>query len=218
VSLPLSIRDDRGEADDPVPLRPAALAPLQSTGLGAVDLAAAERAAADFLHALGISTQSESLERTPHRMTMAYAELFSAAPFEPTTFENDEQYDELVIARSIPMRSVCEHHMLPFSGVAHVGYLPGDRVLGLSKLARAVQHFAARPQMQERLTKQVAGWLHDVVQPRGVGVVIEAEHSCMVLRGAAAHGSSTMTSSLQGLLRTDPRCRQEFLALTGVMA
>jgi GTP cyclohydrolase I len=181
-----------------------------------VDLAAAEAAAAAFLHALGVSTDDESLRRTPQRMAMAYAELFSPTDFEPTTFPNEEHYDELVLAKSIPMRSVCEHHMLPFSGVAHVGYLPGERVLGLSKLARAVQHFASRPQMQERLTKQVADWLQDVLQPLGVGVVIEAEHSCMVLRGAAARGSSTVTSAMLGLLRADPRCRQEFLALTGI--
>jgi GTP cyclohydrolase I len=114
------------------------------------------------------------------------------------------------------MRSMCEHHMLPFAGVAHVGYLPGDRILGLSKLARVVEHFAARPQVQERLTKQVSDWLQDLLQPRGVGVVIEAEHTCMSLRGVQARGSSTVTSSLQGLVRSDPQWRQEFLALTGV--
>jgi GTP cyclohydrolase IA len=222
VSSPLTAR----EALDDVPV-PISIGRLRDTSRdatpppgrrldGAVDLAAAEAAAAAFLRALGVSTDSESLRRTPRRMTLAYAELFSPAAFEPTTFPNDEDYDELVLARAIPMRSVCEHHMLPFSGVAHVGYLPGERVLGLSKLARAVQHFASRPQMQERLTKQVADWLAEVLQPKGVGVVIEAEHSCMVLRGVAARGSSTVTSAMQGLLRTDPRCRQEFLALTGI--
>lgn len=181
-----------------------------------VDLDAAERAAADFLHALGIETHSESLRQTPRRMARAYAELFDPTPFEMTTFPNDEHYDELVIARSLPMRSVCEHHLLPFVGVAHVGYLPGERILGLSKLARVVQHFAARPQVQERLTKQVADWLVAQLEPKAVGVVIVAEHSCMSLRGAAAHGSTTVTSSMQGLLRSDPRCRQEFMALTGM--
>ncbi len=181
-----------------------------------MDLAAAEDAARAFLTALGVSTELASLRRTPRRMALAYAELFQPASFEATTFPNDEGYDELVLARSIPMRSVCEHHMLPFAGVAHVGYLPGDRILGLSKLARVVDHCASRPQIQERLTQQVADWLQDVLQPKGVGVVIEAEHTCMTLRGVEARGSSTVTSSLQGLLRTDPRCRQEFLALVGV--
>jgi len=164
-----------------------------------------------------VPTTSESLRGTPRRMAKAYAELFAPRPFALTTFPNDEQYDELVLARSIPLRSVCEHHLLPFVGVAHVGYLPGERILGLSKLARVVEHFACRPQVQERLTTQVAGWLQDQLNPKGVGVVIEAEHTCMSLRGVQATGSSTVTSSLRGLVRTDPRCRQEFLALTGVM-
>jgi GTP cyclohydrolase I len=181
-----------------------------------VDLTAAERAARDFLHALGVATSSESMRATPGRMARAYAELFRSEPFDLTTFPNTEGDDELVLARSIPMRSMCEHHLLPFVGVAHVGYLPGDRILGLSKLARVVEHFAARPQVQERLTVQVADWLHDRLSPQGVGVVIEAEHTCMTLRGVRATGASTVTSAMQGLMRTDPRCRQEFLALTGV--
>ncbi|MDT4933480.1 MAG: cyclohydrolase, partial [Pseudonocardiales bacterium] len=123
--------------------------------------------------------------------------------------------DELVLARSIPLRSVCEHHLLPFVGVAHVGYLPGERILGLSKLARIVTHFASRPQVQERLTKQVAAWLDEQLAPKGVGVVIEAEHTCMTLRGVRAAGSSTVTSALLGTLREDSRSRQEFFALTG---
>jgi GTP cyclohydrolase I len=133
-----------------------------------------------------------------------------------TTFPNDEGYDELVLARDIPFRSVCEHHLLPFTGVAHVGYLPGQRILGLSKLARIVEHFAARPQVQERLTKQVADWLYANLLPRGAGVVIEAEHTCMTLRGVQAVGSRTVTSTLLGTLREDPRSRGEFLALTGI--
>ncbi|WP_433499144.1 GTP cyclohydrolase I FolE [Sphaerimonospora sp. CA-214678] len=183
-----------------------------------VDLIAAERAAREFLHALGISTDSESLRRTPARMAQAYAELFTASPFDLTTFPNDEGYDELVLAREIPVRSVCEHHLLPFAGVAHVGYLPGDRIIGLSKLARIVEHFARRPQVQERLTKQVADWLADRLHPKGVGVVIEAEHTCMTLRGVQAIGSNTVTSTLLGTLRTDARSRQEFFALTGAHA
>jgi GTP cyclohydrolase IA len=180
-----------------------------------VDLAAAELAAADFLRALGISLDTESLEGTPARMARAYAELFSPRPFDLTTFPNDEGYDELVLARDIPVRSVCEHHLLPFVGVAHVGYLPGDRILGLSKLARIVEHFACRPQVQERLTKQVAEWLCEHLHPKGVGVVIEAEHTCMTLRGVHATGSTTITSTLLGSLREDARSRQEFFALTG---
>jgi GTP cyclohydrolase IA len=181
-----------------------------------VDLAAAETAAAQFLTALGVALDSEGTRGTPGRMARAYAELFAPRPFDLTTFPNDEGYDELVLARAIPVRSVCEHHLLPFAGVAHVGYLPGDRILGLSKLARVVEHFACRPQLQERLTKQVADWLDDNLTPRGVGVVVEAEHTCMTLRGVRAGGSSTVTSTLLGTLRTDARSRLEFFALTGV--
>ncbi|HEX4430351.1 MAG TPA: GTP cyclohydrolase I [Frankiaceae bacterium] len=119
-----------------------------------------------------------------------------------------------MLAREIPFHSLCEHHLLPFTGVAHVGYLPGDRILGLSKLARVVELFARTLQVQERLTKQIADWLQDHLEPKGVGVVIEAEHSCMSLRGVQASGVLTVTSSLQGLLREDPRSRAEFLSLT----
>jgi GTP cyclohydrolase I len=181
-----------------------------------IDVAAAERAAGQFLTALGVSLDSEGLRETPGRMARAYAELFSPRPFDLTTFPNDEGYDELVLARDVPVRSVCEHHLLPFVGVAHVGYLPGDRILGLSKLARIVEHFACRPQVQERLTKQIADWLSDQLHPQGVGVVIEAEHTCMTLRGVRATGSRTVTSTLLGSLRSDARSRQEFFALTGV--
>ncbi|MEV7181948.1 GTP cyclohydrolase I FolE [Kitasatospora sp. NPDC093679] len=205
----------RASAPTPVPA-PAAV-PLHVVHDGdGVDLAAAEGAAARFLHALGISTDSESLRGTPGRMARAYAEMFSPRPFDLTTFPNDEGYDELVLARSIPLRSVCEHHLLPFVGTAHVGYLPGRRILGLSKLARVVEHFACRPQVQERLTKQVADWLQDRLAPKGVGVVIEAEHTCMTLRGVQAGGSRTLTSTLLGTLREDARSRAEFLMLTGL--
>ena len=179
----------------------------------AVDLAAAEHAAGRFLQALGVPTDSESMRETPRRMAKAYAELFSPRPFDLTTFPNDEGYDELVLARRIPLRSVCEHHLLPFVGVAHVGYLPKDRILGLSKLARVVEHFACRPQVQERLTKQIADWLDTQLSPRGVGVVIEAEHTCMSLRGVRASGSDTVTSTLLGSLRSEAGSRQEFLSL-----
>jgi GTP cyclohydrolase I len=194
---------------------PAALRVIHEPDNG-VDLVAAERAAGEFLKALGISLDSESLLGTPGRMARAYNELFTARPFDLTTFPNDEGYDELVLVRDIPMRSVCEHHLLPFVGVAHVGYLPGERILGLSKLARIVEHFACRPQVQERLTKQVADWLSDQLHPKGVGVVIQAEHSCVTMRGVQAVGSSTVTSALLGTLREDARSRQEFFALTRV--
>ncbi|OBH18182.1 GTP cyclohydrolase I FolE [Mycolicibacter terrae] len=180
------------------------------------DLDAAEQAAAAFLQALGVSTTEAGLADTPRRMARAYAEMFTPKPFEATTFPNDEDYDELVLVRDIPFRSICEHHLLPFTGSACVGYLPGDRILGLSKLARVVDYFACRPQVQERLTKQVADWLTDHLQPRAVGVVIRAEHTCMTLRGVHATGSTTVTSTLLGTLRTDARSRQEFFSLVGI--
>jgi GTP cyclohydrolase I len=179
------------------------------------DLDAAERAAADFLEALGLQLDTESLRQTPKRMAQAYAELLTPREFDLTTFPNDEGYDELVLVRAIPVKSVCEHHLLPFTGVAHVGYLPGARILGLSKIARVVELFAHRPQVQERLTKQIADWLQEQLQPRGVGVVIEAEHLCMTLRGVRAAGARTLTSTLLGTLRDDPRSRAEFLGLVG---
>ena len=180
------------------------------------DLLAAERAAETFLAAIGVDLGAPGLAGTPMRMARAYADLLTPREFALTTFDNDEGYDELVLARSIPMRSVCEHHLLPFIGVAHVGYLPGDRILGLSKLARVVELFARRAQVQERLTKQVADWLDTHLRPRGVGVVIEAEHLCMSLRGVQAIGAKTVTSTLLGTLRDDARSRAEFLAVAGV--
>jgi GTP cyclohydrolase I len=180
------------------------------------DLAAAEDAAAGFLAALGVDLDAENVARTPARMARAYAELLTPREFRMTTFDNDEGYDELIVARGIPIRSVCEHHMLPFVGVAHVGYLPGERLLGLSKLARAVELFAHGPQVQERLTKQIADWLATHLRPNGVGVVIEAEHLCMSLRGVRAVGTSTVTSTLLGALRGNPQTRAEFFALAGL--
>jgi GTP cyclohydrolase I len=179
------------------------------------DLVAAERAAFGFLTALGVELDNESLAATPGRMARAYAEMFAPRPFDLTTFPNDAGYDELIIARSIPVQSVCEHHLLPFVGVAHVGYLPGERILGLSKLARVVEMFARRPQVQERLTQQVADWLQENVAPRGVGVVVEAEHLCMSVRGVRAAGTSTITSAMHGQLRDDASSRAEFFSLVG---
>ncbi len=178
------------------------------------DLVAAERAASAFLAALGVDVHSPGLARTPGRMAYAYAELLTPRSFELTTFDNDEGYDELVLARAIPVRSICEHHLLPFVGTAHVGYLPRERIVGLSKLARVVELFARELQLQERLTMQVAQCLQDELRPKGVGVVIEAEHLCMSLRGVRAAGARTITSALHGALRNDDRSRQEFFALT----
>jgi GTP cyclohydrolase I len=178
-----------------------------------IDLEAAERAAGDLLVALGADVENEGLRDTPRRMAHAFAELLTPKGFEPTTFPNEEHYDELVVATHIQFHSLCMHHLLPFYGVAHVAYLPGDRILGLSKLARVVEYFARDLQVQERLTKQVADWLEDHVQPRGVGVVFEAEHLCMSLRGVKKPGTKTVTSALHGCLRDDARTRQEFFEL-----
>jgi GTP cyclohydrolase IA len=180
----------------------------------AVDLVRAERAVTELLAALGQDPSSEQLADTPRRVAAGYAELLTPASFTLTTFPNDEGYDELVLARAIPFSSLCQHHLLPFAGVAHVGYLPADRILGLSKLARVVELFARRLQLQERLTTQVADWLRAHLEPKGVGVVLEAEHLCMTLRGVQTTGTRTVTSALHGRLRDDPRSRQEFLALT----
>jgi GTP cyclohydrolase IA len=177
-----------------------------------VDEEAAVEHARGFLNALGVRCDSPGTTDTPRRMAEAYRALLSSDEFDMTTFPNAEGYDELVIVKDIPVRSVCEHHVLPFTGVAHVGYLPGDRILGLSKFARVVEMFARRPQVQERLTVQIADWLVDTLAPRGVGVVIEAEHLCMTLRGVQAPGTSTSTSALRGLMRERPQTRAEFLA------
>jgi GTP cyclohydrolase I len=173
---------------------------------------------ADLLRALGRDPAAEHLADTPRRVADAFGELLTCPPFSPTTFANDGGYDELVLARGIPVHSLCEHHLLPFSGTASVGYLPGERILGLSKLARVVELFARDLQVQERLTQQVADWLQEELAPRGVGVVVEAEHLCMSLRGVRATGSRTVTSALRGLVRDDGRTRAEFFSLAGVPA
>jgi len=178
-----------------------------------VDPGAAEQAAADLLTALGLDLADDNVSETPRRMAQALIEMTSGPEFELTTFPNDEGYDELVLVQDIALQSMCEHHMLPFIGVAHIGYLPGDRILGLSKFARMVELHARRPQTQERLTKRIADHLRDELQPRGVGVVITAEHTCMSLRGARTPGARTTTSALFGRLRDDPRSRAEFLSL-----
>jgi GTP cyclohydrolase I len=180
------------------------------------DRDAAARAVSDLLVALGRDPADRHLADTPRRVADAYLELLSPPPFNLTTFPNDEGYDELVLARGIPFQSLCQHHLLPFHGVAHLGYVPGTRILGLSKLARVVELFARDLQVQERLTKQIADWLDENLAAKAVGVVIEADHLCMSLRGVRAAGSRTVTSALHGLLRDDARSRQEFFALAGV--
>lgn len=204
----------QGSPDDQVPDEPRRLRVVH--GRDGIDLHGAQCAVADLLTALGRDPASEHLADTPKRVAHAYAELLTPREFNLTTFPNDEGYDELVLAKSIPVQSLCQHHLLPFEGVAHIGYLPGERILGLSKLARVVELFARDLQVQERLTKQVADWLQQHLAPQGVGVVIEAEHQCMSLRGVRATGSSTVTSALHGLLRDDARSRQEFFSLTGL--
>lgn len=181
-----------------------------------VDIDRATGAVGDLLDALGLDRGSDGLSETPGRVARMFQELLSPQPFRPTTFPNDAGYDELVLVTDIGFTSLCEHHLLPFRGVAHVGYLPGDRIVGLSKLARLVEAFARRPQVQERMTAQIADWMRDTLEPRGVGVVVEAEHLCMSIRGVRADGARTVTSTLYGLLREDPAGRQEFLQLSGI--
>jgi GTP cyclohydrolase I len=180
-----------------------------------VDRRAAEAAVRDLLAALGVDATAEDLADTPRRVAKMYEELLTPRPFNPTTFANEDRYDELVLARDIPFVSLCAHHMLPFHGVAHVGYLPGERIVGLSKLARVVAYFSRSLQVQERLTKQVADWLDEELSPRGAGVVIRATHQCMTIRGVQAAGSTTVTSTMSGLLRENLATREEFLALCG---
>lgn len=189
--------------------------PALETTNGQIDRVRAELAAADLLEALGVDLSREDIADTPRRVARMYEELLTPRPFNPTTFENDAGYDEMVVVRDIRFTSLCAHHLLPFSGIAHVGYLPGDRIIGLSKLARVVTHFAHNLQVQERLTKQVADWLNDQLHPRGVGVVVRAEHQCMTIRGVQSVGSTTVTSTMHGLLRRNPASREEFLALCG---
>ncbi len=176
----------------------------------------AEAAVRTLIEWAGDDPDREGLLDTPGRVVRAYEELFSGYESDPReylerTFEEVAGYDELVVLRDIRVVSFCEHHMLPFLGKAHVGYLPSDRVVGISKLARVVQGFARRLQIQEKLTSEIAGAIHDILQPKGVGVVIVSEHSCMTMRGVNTPGSQLTTSSLTGVIRDDARTRQEFL-------
>lgn len=189
--------------------------PKLSVVQDAPDLAGAAVAVKELFEALGVDMSAPDLADTPRRVAAMYRELLTPQPFNPTTFSNDAGYDELVLAKQIPFTSLCAHHALPFSGVAHVGYIPRERILGLSKLARVVHYFSRSLQVQERLTKQVADWLQEELDPRGVGVVLEAEHLCMTVRGVQAAGTKTVTSTMYGLLRERVATRQEFLSLIG---
>jgi len=198
-------------------LRVAGLEPgtstLRRTAHREIDHDAVQSAARELLRALGADVEDEGLAETPRRVADAYSELLTPRPFRATTFANDG-YDELIVARAIPFHSLCMHHLLPFHGVAHIGYLPDKSLIGLSKLGRVVELFARDLQIQERLTTQIADWLDEELEPKGVGVVLEAEHLCMSLRGVQKQGAKTVTSALHGLVRDDARTRQEFLALT----
>lgn len=179
----------------------------------------AEAAVRTLLEWAGDDPGREGLQDTPKRVAKSYRELFSGYETDPReylerTFEEVAGYDQLVVLSNIRVVSFCEHHMLPVTGVAHVGYLPTNKVVGISKLARVVNGFARRLQIQEKLTAEIAQAIQEVLQPQGVGVVIEAEHSCMTLRGVNTPGSSLTTSSLLGVVRDDPRTRAEFLRLT----
>jgi GTP cyclohydrolase I len=178
----------------------------------------AEAAVRTLIEWAGDDPTREGLLETPKRVVKAYRELFAGYEADPReylerTFEEVGGYDELVVLRDIRVVSFCEHHMLPFLGKAHVGYLPSDRVVGISKLARVVNGFARRLQIQEKLTSEIAQAIQDILKPKGVGVVIVSEHSCMTMRGVNTPGSRLTTSSLVGVVRDDPRTRQEFLEL-----
>ena len=185
---------------------------------GTVDFARAEAAVRELLLAIGEDPQREGLKATPARVARAYAEIFAGLHVDPddvlqTTF--DEDHDELVLVKDIPLYSTCEHHLVPWHGTAAVGYIPGEdgRITGLSKLARVVDLYARRPQVQERLTSQVADAVMSRLEPQGVIVVIQAEHLCMAMRGVRKPGALTMTSAVRGIFKSDPRTRAEALSL-----
>ena len=184
----------------------------------AIPQSEAEAAVRTLIRWAGDDPDREGLLDTPARVARSYRELFAGYEVEPRaylerTFEEVGGYDQLVVLKDIRFVSFCEHHMLPVVGVAHVGYLPTDRVVGISKLARVVRGFAKRLQIQEKMTAQIADAIHEVLRPAGVGVVIEAEHSCMTLRGVDVPGATLSTSTLLGVVRDDPRTREEFLRL-----
>jgi GTP cyclohydrolase I len=181
-----------------------------------VDLARIERAVREILLAVGENPDREGLLKTPNRVARAYSELMAGLQDDPrrhlkTVFR--EQYDEVVLLRDIEFHSLCEHHLLPFTGRAHVAYLPDGKVVGLSKLARLVEGFARRPQVQERLTTQIADALMEELNPIGAACVVEAVHTCMTIRGAKKHGSTMVTSALRGIFKENPSSRAEILSL-----
>lgn len=176
-----------------------------------------ENAVRDILEAIGENPDREGLIETPKRVAAMYEEIFSGLSDDPEKHIkvfSEENNDEMVIVRDIPLYSMCEHHLLPFIGKAHIAYIPsGGKVIGLSKLARIVSVFAKRPQLQERLTSQIADFLNDELNPLGVAVIIEAEHLCMTMRGAKAAGAFTQTSALRGIFKKDARARAEIMSL-----
>lgn len=176
-----------------------------------IDIAAARAAVFDLLTALGVSPDTEVARNTPARVAAGLVEILTPLTFELTTFPNTERHHDLMIVRDIAFRSVCAHHLLPFTGTAVVAYLPGVHLVGLSKLVRVVRWFAARLQVQEEMTQQIAGWLQQHLAPHGVGVVINAEHLCMSLRGALASGAKATSVAVRGALATDAAMRSEFL-------
>ena len=186
--------------------------------VGPVDQERAAAAVRELLLAIGEDPDRPGLQETPQRVARAYSEVFAGLAQDPydilaTTFAED--HDEMVLVKDIPMYSTCEHHLVPFHGLAHVGYIPAEdgRVTGLSKLARLVEVFARRPQVQERMTRQIADALDDVLKPRGVIVVIEAEHLCMAMRGIRKPGSTTVTSAVRGMFRDSAATRSEAMSL-----
>jgi len=187
-----------------------------SNGAGAADLSVIEDAVRNILRAVGEDPGRPGLMDTPRRVARMYKEMFSGLHQDPARHLQvafPEEYDELVLVRDIQFTSMCEHHLLPFSGVAHVAYLPNGRVTGLSKIARVVEEVARRPQVQERMTQTIAGLVETGLDSSGVAVVIEAEHSCMAIRGIRKPGSLTVTSALRGTFRTNPASRAEVMSL-----
>ncbi len=184
---------------------------------GFIDKERIEKAVLEIILAIGEDPNREGLRDTPRRIAEMYAELFEGLHQDPMEvlrvgFE-EEEHQEMVILRDIPFYSMCEHHFLPFHGVAHIGYIPDKRIVGISKLARVVEILARRPQLQERLTGQIADVIMEGLQPKGVGVIIEAEHLCMTARGIKKPGSIVVTSANRGIFRTKLATRQEFLSL-----
>ncbi len=182
----------------------------------ALDRERIEAAVREILIAVGEDPDREGLVETPARVARMYEEIFSGLEDDPSRHLKlfDESSEEMVVVRDIPLYSMCEHHLIPFLGKAHIAYIPSNgKVIGLSKLARIVDSFARRPQLQERLTGQIADFLYDNLEPMGVAVVVEAEHLCMTMRGARASGAKTMTSALRGTMRSDARTRAEAMSL-----